>query len=228
MTNMERQGFGGVVGKVDGTDIVLKYKPGGVFDGEMFWNRKKRYALDVCAVCNSKKEIIYFLTGWPNSQHDACVFASTHIHRNPTEFFGPGQYLLGDAAYTHTKYMVPPYKAPEANRSENRKFNKKLSKVQIDIEHTFEMLKGRWASLTALRLVINTQKQYRYALKWITAYIVLHNILLQLNDEWEKDEGWWTEEEEERHDADINLLDRAMLQEGIGKREAVKRMVLHM
>lgn len=77
---MEQERFSGVVGKIDGTDIVLHYKPGGIFDGEMFWNWKKRYALDVCAVCNSKKEIIYFLTGWPNSQHDARVFASTRIH----------------------------------------------------------------------------------------------------------------------------------------------------
>lgn len=78
--------------------------------------------------------------------------------------------------------MVPPYKAPETNRNENKRFNKKLSKVRIDIEHTFGMLKDQWASLTALRLVLNTQKQYQYALKWITACIVLHNILLRLDD----------------------------------------------
>lgn len=124
--------------------------------------------------------------------------------------------------------MVPPYKAPEANRRENKKFNKKLSKIWIDIEHTFRMLKGRWASLTALRLVLNTQKQYQYALKWITACIVLHNILLQLDDEWEENEGWWTEEKEKQHDADIDLLDKEMMQDGISKKEAVKKMVLHM
>ena len=59
------------------------------------------------------------------------------------QFFGPGQYLLGNAVYTQTQYMVLSYKAPEANQKENKKFNKKLSKVRIDIKHTFGMLKGQ-------------------------------------------------------------------------------------
>ena len=76
--------------------------------------------------------------------------------------------------------------------------------MQIDIEHIFEMLTGRWASLTALRFVLNTQKQYRYALRWITTCIVLHNILLRLDNKWDKNEGWQTEKEEEKHDAEIS------------------------
>lgn len=64
MTNIEREGFGRAVGKIDGTDIVLKYKPSGNFgDGAFWYNWKKRYVVDLCAVCNSRKEIIYFLTG---------------------------------------------------------------------------------------------------------------------------------------------------------------------
>ena len=37
MVNDERQGFIGVVGKVDGTDIILKFKPGGHFKRELFF-----------------------------------------------------------------------------------------------------------------------------------------------------------------------------------------------
>lgn len=51
--------------------------------------------------------------------------------------------------------------------------------------------------------------------------------MLQLDDEWGKNEGWWTEEKEKKHTADINLLDKEMIEDGISKREAVKRMVLH-
>lgn len=36
MKNQDREGFLGAVEKVDGTDIVLWYKPGGVFHGEHF------------------------------------------------------------------------------------------------------------------------------------------------------------------------------------------------
>ena len=37
MENDTREGFLGCMGKVDGTDIVLKNKPGGVYNGEIFF-----------------------------------------------------------------------------------------------------------------------------------------------------------------------------------------------
>lgn len=163
LANQERAGFLGAVGKADGTDIVLHYKPGGELLGEHFFNRKKRYAIDLCAICDSDKRITYMLTGFSNAMHDARVWGHTNIHRNPTAYLSPGQYILGDAAYTPTKYMVPPYKAPEANRSENHAFNKQLSHIRIDIEHTFGMLKGRWKSLTGMRLIITDNKKYEFA-----------------------------------------------------------------
>ena len=83
------------------------------------------------------------------------------------------------------------------NERINRKFNKKLSRVRIDIEHAFGMLKGRWKSLTGLRVRVNKQERYMYAAQWITACVVLHNILLKCDDRWDEDEGWWTPEEEE-------------------------------
>lgn len=39
MKNDSRKGFLGCMGKVDGTDIVLKYKPGGVYNREVFFTR---------------------------------------------------------------------------------------------------------------------------------------------------------------------------------------------
>ena len=99
MKNSDWERFFIAVGKLDGIDIVLKFKPGGIFKGEIFFNRKKRYALDLYAVCDSTKRFIYILVSWPNSQHDARIFASTSIDRNPRRYFLPGEYLLGDAAY---------------------------------------------------------------------------------------------------------------------------------
>ena len=98
LRNDTREGFIGAIGKVDGTDIVLHYKPGGKYLGETFWNQKKRYALDLCAVCDSSKSFTYMLAGWPNSAHNARVFASTSLHREPDAYFSAGKYLLGDAA----------------------------------------------------------------------------------------------------------------------------------
>lgn len=46
----------GAIGKVDRTDIVLHYKLGGKLLGEHFFNRKKRYTIDHCAICDSDKK----------------------------------------------------------------------------------------------------------------------------------------------------------------------------
>ena len=53
MRNQDRKGFLEVIGKVDDTDIVLQYKLGGVFHEEHFYTRKKRYSIDLYAVCDS-------------------------------------------------------------------------------------------------------------------------------------------------------------------------------
>lgn len=56
-----------------------------------------------------------------------------HLSKPSRVFLGPGQYLLGDAAYTHIKYTVPPYKAPEANQNENQKFKISTRNPLIEI-----------------------------------------------------------------------------------------------
>ena len=255
-TNAAREGFTGAVGKVDGTDVVLASKPRGQFDREIYCHRKKVYAINLTAVCNARKEFTYMIAGWAGSPHDAHVFASTKLSKSPLEYFSPGQYLLGDSAYKHTEYLVPRYKAPDTNERINRKFNKKLSRVRIDIEHAFGMLKGRWKSLTGLRVRVNKPERYKYAVQWITACVVLHNILLRSDDGWDEDEGWWTpeeaeegEEEEggggEEDDEDVEdedeedgkkaevepdeenpAVERQQLPAGLRKREYIKTIVL--
>ena len=56
------------------------------------------------------------LTSFSNAMHDVQVWGHTNIHCYLTAYLFPGQYILGDVAYIPTKYMVLPYKAPEANR----------------------------------------------------------------------------------------------------------------
>ena len=68
--NQDRKEFLGVVENVDSMDIVLQYKPGGVFHGKHFYTLKKRYSIDVCAVCNLQKRFIYTLADFSNTTHD--------------------------------------------------------------------------------------------------------------------------------------------------------------
>lgn len=139
---------------MDGTDIILQYKLGEVFHGEHFYTPKKRYSIDLCVVCDSRKQFIYSLTDFSNTTHDSQVWAATQIYQYPPQYFIPGQYLLGDSVYSPIKYMIPLYKAPYTSYCSNRKCNHQLSSICIDIEHAFGMLKGRWKSLTGLRLIL--------------------------------------------------------------------------
>lgn len=226
MKNSDWEGFLGVVGKLDGTDIVLKFKPGGIFKGEIFFNRKKRQAVDLCTLCDSSKRFTYILAGWPNSQHDAQSFVSTSIHRNPRRYFSPGEYFLGDSAYSNTSYSIGPYKSPYIKDISDRKFNQKLSSVRVDIEHAFGILKGRWESLIGLRLMIWSREKYKLAVKWITACWVLHNILVDLKDDWDRKEDWWTAEEISGHNQELLAMSQSEESAGMIKREIIKEMVL--
>ncbi len=92
--NQMRKGLTGAIGKVDGSDIVLLYKPGGDLIGEHYYTRKNQYSIDLCAVCNSSKKFIYAITGYPGATHDARVWGLTQIHQNPSRYFSSGEYLL--------------------------------------------------------------------------------------------------------------------------------------
>ena len=174
------------------------------------------------AVCDHSRRFTYTLIGWPGSNHDATVYGQTELARRPEDHFSPAEYLIGDKAFTCTPTVIPPYKKPAANKRKNKEFNKRLSGVRIDIEHTFGSLKSRWQSLKDLRLRIIDLKSHHFAVQWITACIVLHNFLLSLDDpEWEDELG----EPEE----DVDIQDGEGQDEttdGKQRRKEIRDMVL--
>ncbi|RPA98751.1 hypothetical protein L873DRAFT_1611535, partial [Choiromyces venosus 120613-1] len=94
----ESSGFPGCIGFLDGTDIVLRYGPS--YHGETYFNRKKQYALNVQAICDSKRRFTYIAGGYPASVGDATVFSCTTFFKQPNLFFShPDEYILADKAY---------------------------------------------------------------------------------------------------------------------------------
>ena len=178
--------------------MLLTSRAGGEYEPERFFSRKKRHALDLCAICDSDHIFTYALAGWPNSVHDARVWASTAIAKTPDAFLSPGEYLLGDSAYPCNRAVITPYKRPLANSRPNTRFNFLHSKVRVDIEHAFGILKGRWQSLNGLRVRISNARRYDFAVKSIMACVVLHNILIQQGDQWEGGRGWLVDRSTER------------------------------
>ena len=149
-------------------------------------------------MCDHSRKFIYTFIGWPGSVHDATAYNRSELAQSPQTFFSRGEYLLADKAFKCTPSVIPPFKKPAANKRQNKEFNRRLSSIRIDIEHSFGSLKSRWQSLRDMRIRIVDEKSYEYAVKWITACVVLHNFLLSLDDpEWEEEEPDEPEEERE-------------------------------
>ena len=169
--DIEREsGFPGCVGFLDGTDIVLQYSPS--FHGESYFNRKKRYGLNVQGICDSHRWFTYIASGFPASVGDATVFGGSSFFQRPNRYFSqPEEYVLVDKAYRVTRRCMTPYKEPLASRRSDgyREFNLRLATARVKIEEAFGILKNRWQSLRGIPIFIRYKSDHGRAVSWITA-----------------------------------------------------------
>ena len=110
----KNHGLPGAVGIVDGTPVNFEQRP--AIDGAAYFSRKSRYCINLQLVCDDKKRIRHYLTGWPGSQFDSQVFDHSILCRNPPLCFSPGEYLMADAGYCLRDYICTPYRKPAAFR----------------------------------------------------------------------------------------------------------------
>jgi DDE superfamily endonuclease len=184
--------FPRVVGIMDGTLFPLAFSPQ-TKDAPDYSGRKFSYSLSVLIVNDHKRRIRHYLAGFPGSAHDQRVWTHTKLFRNPEQYFSPGQYLLGDSAFTNSCIVVSSYKKPSNGVMDPRQeqFNTKIAKIRITSEHTIGMLKARFPWVRSIRMKITEDPEsVKKILTLIKATIVLHNMLIQFKIE----EG---EEEEE-------------------------------
>ncbi|EHS64701.1 uncharacterized protein PGTG_22337 [Puccinia graminis f. sp. tritici CRL 75-36-700-3] len=192
---MKDEGFPGCVGFVDGTTIPLHQRPG--LDGEVYWDRKKKYSVNCQIVCDCDRYITSFTVGWPGSCGDSWVFRNTKLHTQAEAYFDAGQFLIADSAYGLSCTTIPAYKAPASNKRENADFNYCLAKSRVRNEHTIGILKGRWASLQQLRLHLHKKSHMKEIIRWVSCCVTLHNMLSNLGDAWEVVHRWNGGDEDE-------------------------------
>jgi hypothetical protein len=85
---LSQDGFPACVGFVDGTTIPLFQRPG--LDGEVFFDRKHNYSLNLQVICDCDQRITYLYGGWPGSCCDSTVFNKSDIATNPNKYFEKG------------------------------------------------------------------------------------------------------------------------------------------
>ena len=175
---------------VDGTLIPLFAKPS--FFGEAYFDRKSNYSLNVQLISLPNLRIIDYVVGHCGSAHDSTVFKDSRCVQEQQQLFTPKEWIWGDSAYTAQTWMVTPYKRPLSMQPDNRRFNYHLSKVRVRSEHAVGFLKGRFASLSGLRIQIRDADSHIAALSWIRACIILHTLIFWIengHEDWQEQQG---------------------------------------
>lgn len=179
----EHHNLKGCIGIVDGTLVNLCEKP--QVDPETYWSRKQKYSMNVQIICNERREIIYYQSGYPGSCHDSLCFRNCDLSKNPQRYFGNGEYLLADGGYMLNTRTLVPYRNPQ--EPEKLEFNRKISSARIIIEQVMGILKGLWGSLRGLRVKIKGKEDVAKVNRWIMTCLVLHNMVTGFNDDWEEE-----------------------------------------
>ena len=143
MINDVRVSFIDCVEKLNENDIVFIKKSDDKYDDEIFFNRKKRYVMNLLNICDFKKMFIYMFNNWFNSQHDVRIFVVFVINRKFEKFFDKEKYLLIDNAYVNVKHVTFFYKTSTTFKKINRRFNRKFFNIRIEIKHAFDIFKNR-------------------------------------------------------------------------------------
>ncbi|KAE9328998.1 hypothetical protein PF008_g16044 [Phytophthora fragariae] len=143
------------------------------------------------------------------------------------ELSSRGENLLADSAYPADltpNTIVPAYKS-KSRGTDIADFNTCVSHARVVNEHTIGVFKNRWGSLKELRTQLNGDEDMNHILKWMSAYVILHNMLIEFNDEWSDDECSSSEEEDDIMDDDFASGDNDpfLFRRGI-KRRAIRKV----
>jgi hypothetical protein len=178
-------GFRHCVGIIDGTLVVLDFRPEAYH--ECYYSRKSVYAINLMVVCDDQKRIIFYLAGWPGSTHDNRVFRNSKLFKNRLEYFEHMEYLLGDSAYSASSIMVQAFKKNGATSylpDDQHNFNTMLAEVRIASEHCIGILKGRFGCLKRNNIQLRkTKKELKELIEIIGSCVILHNMLLNYDED---------------------------------------------
>jgi hypothetical protein len=164
--------------------------------------------------------------GWSGSVPDMKIWKQSHLWTHRHQYFKHGRYVLVDkgnyysskwlhlfnniAGYPSSPYAIRPFDERElaaasaADKIRMRKFNQRVSHIQIASEHTFGLLKARFPSLKEMGIHRRIQDMY----KAIEPLMIIHNICIDWGDRpedtWNIDSAdSWSDSEEDDDDETV-------------------------
>jgi len=171
-------GIEDIIGSIDGTHFVLQNAP--TKEKEVYFTRKKRYALHCQDIVDHRGIFLDYDVGWPGSVHDAKVYKYSHFYLNRSSLIKENDFLIGDSAYPLSPFLIKPYNKPN---NEQKRFNKIFSSHRIVVEHSFGRLKNRFLGIKEIAV-----KKIVTAVNLIDCAIILHNYLELLGDIWSEND----------------------------------------
>jgi len=130
----------------------------------------------------SNLRIVDYSHGFTGSAHDSTAFQHTAAARYPDWFFDGQEFAWVDSAYALTIRTIPVHKEPASRLRRNAIFDKAVSRLRVRSEHCMGALKGRFQCLRGLRVKINSHEDHRKAMRWISVVIILHNLIIDINE----------------------------------------------
>ena len=174
-------------GAIDGTHIEIMAPENSTVD---FFDRKQRYSLGCQGICDGKLKFLSMSAGFPGSVHDSRILRNTWIFQTANEgnimqtpvfqlnaLNSIKPFLVGDAAYPLTDWLIKPFQHSNNMEHHQRAFNLALSQARVCIERAFGSLKGRWRILLGKVCL-----EPSYAADVVMACSVLHNICQERNE----------------------------------------------
>ena len=145
------------IGSIDGI-LIWIHKPTeadcertGVGPKPYFCGRKKKYGLNMQAICDARRRFIWVDIQFPGATSDYFAFEQSELFQRLQEegFIKPGLCLFGDAAYCNAPFMCAPFRNVQTEDGDVSKdaFNFYQSQLRIVIECAFGMLVHRFGML---------------------------------------------------------------------------------
>ncbi len=105
---------------------------------------------------------------------------------HPDEQFSRNEYLLADSGFTTSDQMVPMFRKTAGNtimRGRPAYFNTVAATMRYQVEQAIGILKSRWTILRSLPLRLRTTHDQALAHGIIVACVILHNLVVNTDDE---------------------------------------------